>query len=198
MNFLAHAMLSGGDEEVITGNFIADCVKGKAWENYPKRIKTGILLHRSIDEFTDSHKVNRDSSRLLQPYFGKYSAVVTDVMNDHLLAIEWNKFYHLSLEKFINFTYQSILKNEKILPDKSKMMLPYMIKQDWLGSYIHLEGIADVLKRMSKRTPFESGMEKSLQPLAEHFEILQKNFQLFFPELIIHSKNKLTILSKHE
>jgi acyl carrier protein phosphodiesterase len=73
-----------------------------------------------------------------------------------------------------------------------------MIKQDWLGSYIHLEGIADVLKRMSKRTPFESGMEKSLQPLAEHFEILQKNFQLFFPELIIHSQKKLTILSKHE
>jgi acyl carrier protein phosphodiesterase len=198
MNFLAHAMLSGGDEDVITGNFIADRVKGKAWENYPARIKTGILLHRSIDEFTDSHEVNRNSSRLLQPYFGKYSSVVTDVMNDHLLAIEWSKFHHLSLEKFINFTYQSILKNEKILPDKSKMMLPYMIQQDWLGSYIHLEGIADVLKRMSKRTPFESGMEKSLQPLTEHFEILQKNFQLFFPELIIHSQKKLTILSKHE
>lgn len=198
MNFLAHAMLSGGDEDVITGNFIADGVKGKAWENYPSRIKIGIHLHRSIDNFTDSHEVNRQSSRFLQPYFGKYSSVVTDVMNDHLLAIEWNKFHHHSLEDFIKFTYQSILKNEKILPEKSKMMLPYMIQQDWLGSYIQLEGISDVLKRMSKRTPFESGMEMALEPLTEHFEQLQTNFQIFFPELMIHSQQQLNFLLKHE
>jgi len=198
MNFLAHAMLSGMDEGVITGNFIADRVKGKSWENFPTRIRTGILLHRSIDEFTDSHEINRQSSRLLQPYFGKYSYVVTDVMNDHLLAIEWQKYHSNSLSDFIRFTYESILKHENFLPEKSKMMLPYMIKQDWLGSYIHLDGIADVLARMSRRTPFASGMEKSLQPLTENFEILQSNFQQFFPELMDYSHQNLTQLLKNE
>lgn len=198
MNFLAHAMLSGDDEDVITGNFIADRVKGKAWENFPARIRTGILLHRSIDDFTDTHEINRQSSRLLQPYFGKYSPVVTDVMNDHLLAIEWQKFHQNSLEDFINFTYESILKNEKILPEKSRMMLPYMIQQNWLGSYVQLENIADVLKRMSKRTPFESGMEKAWEPLKENFEKLQSNFQVFFPQLVEHSHQNLQKLLKHE
>lgn len=194
MNFLAHAFLSGGDEDIITGNFIADRVKGKAWENYEGGIRIGILLHRQIDDFTDTHTINRHSSRLLQPYFGKYSPVVTDVMNDHLLAIEWAKYHPESLEKFIRFTYDSIRKNEHLLPEKSRMMLPYMIHQDWLGSYIRLEGIADVLKRMSKRTPFESGMEKSLEPLANNFNQLQGNFRQFFPELMDHSKRELTKL----
>jgi acyl carrier protein phosphodiesterase len=198
MNFLAHAMLSGGDAEVITGNFIADRVKGKAWENYPLKIRIGILLHRSIDHFTDTHEINRQSSRLLQPYFGKYSSVVTDVMNDHLLAIEWNRFHHDSLEGFIKFTYASIQKHEKSLPEKSRIMLPYMIQQDWLGSYIELEGISEVLKRMSKRTPFESGMDKSLEPLRENFIVLQENFRQFFPELMGHSQQHLNKLLNHE
>jgi len=196
MNFLAHAFLSGGHPDVITGNFIADQVKGKAWENYSENIKTGILLHRFIDEFTDSHEINRQSARLLQPYFGKYSYVVTDVMNDHLLSIEWKKFHSDSLKNFIRFTYDSLRKNETHLPVKSKMMLPFMIQQDWLGSYIQLESIADILKRMSKRTPFASGMENSLEPLTENFTVLQSNFRQFFPELIETSKQKLTQLNK--
>lgn len=198
MNFLAHAMLSGGDEMIITGNFIADQVKGKAWEYYPAKIRLGILLHRSIDDFTDKHEINRQSSRILQPYFGKYSPVVTDVMNDHLLSIEWNKFHPGSLEEFIKFTYESIKKNENSLPEKSKLMLPYMIQQDWLGSYIKLEGISDVLKRMSRRTPFVSGMEKSLEPLQDNFHLLQENFRQFFPELMDHSQQHLNNLLKHE
>ena len=48
MNFLAHIYLSGNDEEVILGNFIADGIQGKAYENFQKGIQTGILLHREI------------------------------------------------------------------------------------------------------------------------------------------------------
>ena len=57
MNFLAHLYLSGDDEEQIVGNFIADHVKGKAIESYSDGIRAGIMLHREIDVFTDSHPV---------------------------------------------------------------------------------------------------------------------------------------------
>ena len=46
MNFLAHLYLSKDNKNILIGNFIADAVKGKKHENYPKEIQAGILLHR--------------------------------------------------------------------------------------------------------------------------------------------------------
>src|SRR5947207_2830586 len=51
MNFLAHAFLSFNDPGLLVGNMIADSVKGKEADNYPDRIRQGILLHREIDSF---------------------------------------------------------------------------------------------------------------------------------------------------
>ncbi len=42
MNFLAHAHLSGDNDEILFGNFIADAIKGKQVEKYAKDIQSGI------------------------------------------------------------------------------------------------------------------------------------------------------------
>ncbi len=65
MNFLAHIYLSGEEEGVIIGNFIADGIKGKKYKNYPLSIQKGILLHRGIDSFTDQHPTVRLSTKKL-------------------------------------------------------------------------------------------------------------------------------------
>ena len=57
MNYLAHLLLSGNDEDVIFGNFIGDAIKGKQYQDYSGSIQKGILLHRQIDTFTDSHPI---------------------------------------------------------------------------------------------------------------------------------------------
>ena len=49
MNFLAHIYLSGEDEGITIGNFIADGIKGKKYKKFPPQIQKGILLHREID-----------------------------------------------------------------------------------------------------------------------------------------------------
>ena len=56
MNFLAHIFLSGNDEEVMIGNFIADAVKGRDYLGYSDGIVKGILLHRRIDAFRPQAK----------------------------------------------------------------------------------------------------------------------------------------------
>ena len=69
MNFLAHIFLSGKDENLTIGNFIADSVKGKKYLKYPAGIQKGIILHRAIDSYTDTHPVVRKStSRLFKTY----------------------------------------------------------------------------------------------------------------------------------
>ena len=49
MNYLGHALLSGDDENLLTGNFIGDFVKGNSWQNFPEGIGRGVLLHRAIE-----------------------------------------------------------------------------------------------------------------------------------------------------
>ena len=57
MNFLAHAYLSFNDPDVLMGNMMADAVRGKQADEYPDKIRNGILLHRRIDAFTDQHEL---------------------------------------------------------------------------------------------------------------------------------------------
>jgi acyl carrier protein phosphodiesterase len=40
MNFLAHIHLSGDNEWIKIGNFMADGVRGKQYENFPMDIQT--------------------------------------------------------------------------------------------------------------------------------------------------------------
>ena len=86
MNYLAHILLSGNDRRLQVGNFIGDFVKGTEYEQYPKRIKEGILLHRAIDSFTDNHPVFLETVDMLLPDFGRYSGIMADMFYDYLLA----------------------------------------------------------------------------------------------------------------
>ncbi len=89
MNHLAHCFLSFGNEDLLVGNFSGDFVKGHAWENYPPPVQTGILLHRMIDAFTDTHDRVRANVARLRPYAGRYAGPVHDILADHLLARHW-------------------------------------------------------------------------------------------------------------
>lgn len=65
MNYLAHIYLSGDDPLITMGNFMADGIKGKQYKTYLPQLQKGILLHRSIDSFTDSHPIVKQSTKRL-------------------------------------------------------------------------------------------------------------------------------------
>ena len=163
MNFLAHLYLSGNSEGLLIGNFIADSVKGKAYENYNQEIQKGILLHRKIDTFTDSHPIVSQSKQRLHSRYHKYSPVVVDIFYDHFLAVKWNNYSTVSLNEFAENSYRLMNTNFEILPEKVKFMLPYMIKGNWLVNYCNVEGIRKTLTGMSRRTSFNSGMETATE-----------------------------------
>ena len=183
MNFLAHLYLSGNSEGLLIGNFIADSVKGKAYENYNQEIQKGILLHRKIDTFTDSHPIVSQSKQRLHSRYHKYSPVVVDIFYDHFLAVKWNNYSTVSLNEFAENSYRLMNTNFEILPEKVKFMLPYMIKGNWLVNYSNVEGIRKTLTGMSRRTSFNSGMETATEILVQHYPLFENEFELFFEEL---------------
>ena len=78
MNFLAHIYLSGNNDLVTIGNFIADGIRGKKYLEFPNDIQTGILLHRQIDTFTDAHKTVREITKRLHKNYRHYSGVIVE------------------------------------------------------------------------------------------------------------------------
>ena len=188
MNFLAHLYLSGNNEGVILGNFIADAVKGSSFEKYPPDVAKGIRLHREIDSYTDHHPVFRQSKARLTSRYGKYSGVIIDLYYDHFLAKNWRSYSTLELEAYISRTYRLLLRNYSILPGRSRRILPYMIAQNWLVGYADLKKLERVFQGMARRTRFRSGMENAVEDLENGYPEFHAEFRDFFPDLILHAE----------
>ena len=197
MNFLAHVSLSGNDPKLMVGNFIGDFVKGRnLLEQFESRIASGIELHRSIDEFTDSHPIVAKSKNRLRPTYRHYSAVIVDMFYDHLLAKNWDYYYDEFLPDFAERTYRTIESFDAILPTPVKFMLPYMTKGNWLVNYARLEGIERALTGMARRSKHESKMELAVNDLVNHYDEFTEEFSTFFPELQQHCKIVITQLTE--
>lgn|SRR5690606_3356962 len=195
MNFLAHIYLSGDDTLVAIGNFIADGIKGKDYKTYPKAVQTGILLHRAIDTYTDAHPVVRKSTKRLHENYGHYSGVIVDILYDHFLAKNWEKYATVPLPVFAERFYDTLEDNYALLPHRIKHLMPYMIADNWLVSYASTEGIAKVLEGMNRRTKNVSGMHKAVEELELFYSEFETEFSMFFDDLIAYSKAKLNTLS---
>ena len=184
MNFLAHLYLAGNDEGLIVGNFIADAVKGKAWNNYNENIARGILMHRFIDSYTDSHPVVEQSKKRLRPVHGKFSPVVIDMFYDHLLAAEWTVYHNLALPVFSEHTYNVLKRHRALLPQKSNYILEHMSARNWLTGYATLEGLQRALEGMWKRAAFASKMNLAVHDLEKDYPLYLEEFNRFFPDLV--------------
>jgi len=191
MNFLAHIYLSGEDDYIKIGNFIADSIRGKKYENFPTAIKNGILLHRQIDTYTDKHPIVRQSTKRLHKNYGHYSGVIVDILYDHFLAKNWVRYSDVPLEDYINDFYDLLEDNFNILPDRIQHMMPYMIADNWLKSYATIEGIGKILHQMNRRTKNKSKMNFAVIELEKFYTEFETEFTNFFEELIVFSKNIL-------
>ena len=194
MNFLAHIYLSGDDEEITIGNFIADGIKGKQYRKYPQQIQKGILLHRAIDSYTDSHHIVKQSTKRLHEKYSHYSGVIVDILYDHFLAKNWKDYHDMPLDEYVDEFYEILRNKFEVLPTRIQRMMPYMIGDNWLLSYATIPGISKILNQMNIRTKGVSKMNFAILELEEFYTEFEEEFTSFFAELIDYSKNKLTQL----
>ncbi|NOX84502.1 MAG: DUF479 domain-containing protein [Chlorobi bacterium] len=183
MNFLAHAHLSGKNDEILFGNFVADAVKGNELMNYEGDIRLGIRIHRKIDVFTDRHEIFRQSVARIRSSFGKYSGIVVDIYYDHFLARNWNDFHRDPLPLFAGHVYDILLDRYGLLPKKTKRLLPFLVTQNWLVGYADFNGLKRVFYGMDRRTGFGSGMKTAVDELKENYDALYSDFGSFYPGL---------------
>ena len=196
MNFLAHIYLSNEQQEITIGNFIADGIKGTKYTQFTKGIQQGILLHRAIDSYTDTHPIVRKSKKRLHKKYGHYSGVIVDILYDHFLAKNWKQYHSIPLHKYIENFYNFINSNFDSLTPRIQKMMPYMIKENWLLSYASTEGIGKILDRMNQRTNYQSKMNLAVLELTTYYNEFEEEFTLFFKDLKEYSKKKIIELKK--
>lgn len=190
MNYLAHIYLSGNDDNIKIGNFIADFIYGNQYQDYSENIQKGILLHRYIDTYTDAHPVFRQSKKRLFPEFRHYSSVIVDMFYDHFLAKNFSTYSSVTLENFASSFYEILESNLDDLPEKVQHLLPIMSKYNWLVSYRNVDDLQSILKQMNHRTKHETALHLSISNLKVDYDLYENEFKLFFADML-HERSKM-------
>lgn len=194
MNFLAHIYLSGENDLIKIGNFMADGIHGKHFDSFPIEIRKGIILHREIDTFTDSHPLFRQSTKRLHANYHHYSGIIVDIFYDHFLAKNWKNYSDEKLEDYTERFYQSLRDNFEVLTPKTQKMMPYLVTQNWLMSYQTVEGIEIILEKMDNRMKRNSNMRFAVAELRTFYSEFEEEFTLFFKEIQSYSNQKILTL----
>jgi acyl carrier protein phosphodiesterase len=153
MNYLAHAYLNGTrGNDVLMGNMMGDFIKGNQFLSYEPAIQQGILLHRSIDTFTDTHTIVSQAKNYFRAEYGLYSGALVDVMWDHFLANDITVFdSDVAVQQFTQNVYAVLQQHSSLMTERMAYMCKYMIQYDWLYNYKKVEGIFSSWRGMSKR-----------------------------------------------
>jgi len=187
MNYLAHLYLAEDSDESLLGNLLGDFVKGHLHEQYSPEIIKGIKTHRRVDLYTDSHPNFLACKKLLRADRRRFAGIIVDLSFDHFLAKNWSEYSDVKLSEFTDRVYNVLLEREQTLPKKLRDRLPYMVKDDWLGSYKNIETIGLALDAISKRlSRFEKAkpIKDGLDDIKSNYEEFEHNFSEFFPDLV--------------
>ncbi|MBL7798277.1 MAG: DUF479 domain-containing protein [Saprospiraceae bacterium] len=192
MNHTAHCLLSYPDEQVLLGNFIGDYVKGRTWEAYSPEVQRGILLHRTIDSFTDNHAAVRASVARIRPFAGRFSAPVVDILYDHLLCLNWEKYTPLPFEDFAEWAYEGLNTGFDLMPPPLQKRWPDMRAGHFLDGYRTRAGLEWVMNMFRRRLPAGLQIDALLPFFFENIDTFSADFDAFFPEMLDKAKQFLS------
>lgn len=193
MNFLAHAWLSFGEKEILVGNMISDFVKGKAQYDFIPGIRKGIILHRLIDDFTDTHIAVKKAKEVFRPYYRLYSSPIIDILLDHFLAKD-TKLFDGGLKIFTENVYQTLDDYATHLPERFVPVFSYMKTENWLLGYEQKAGIEKSIRGLVRRASFLADSATAINLFNEHYNELQENYSVFIEDVKQFAKAQLDAL----
>jgi acyl carrier protein phosphodiesterase len=183
MNYLAHALLSLNDPDIQLGNLMGDFVKGNKYDVYPEKVKAGILLHRHIDHYTDTHPSIREAIAFLKPVYRLSGGIFVDILFDHFLANDDRYFNNESLLQFTNQVYENITHNDAHLNERMRNLFFHMSTNNWLYNYRTISGLEQAIQGLCRRHPFLGEPTEALTIIQNEYDELRNLYTGFFPML---------------
>jgi acyl carrier protein phosphodiesterase len=184
VNYLCHLLFAGTSEDALLGSLLGDFVKGSTKGRFSAAVSDAILLHRKIDSFADAHMITRRSRSRISPLRRRFAGIIVDVCYDHFLSRHWCDFSLIDLQSFVERVYVVLRKNRDLLPERLSRILPCMISENWLGSYIHLERVGVALDRIAGRLSRGGLFISAVTEIEANYKALEIDFLAFFPDLV--------------
>jgi acyl carrier protein phosphodiesterase len=195
MNFLAHALLSFGEKEILVGNMISDFVKGKAQYDFIPGIRKGIIHHRLIDDFTDNHISVKKAKEVFKADYRLYSSPLVDIVFDHFVAKD-ARLFDEGLDNFTENVYQILDDYAAHLPERFIPVFGYMKTENWLLGYEHKKGIEKSIHGLVRRATYLSDSDTATVLFNEHYNELEEHYSIFIEDVKQFAKEQLERLLK--
>ena len=191
MNFLAHLHLAHLAQSSLSGNLLADFVRGNPDGTYAHEVVEGIRMHRRVDVLTDSLPEVREAKAWFRPETRRVAPITLDVMWDHFLSRHWAQLSpDMPLPDFVRYAQAQVA---TILPDSPPRYMnlnDYLWSERWLERYREMAFIQNVLNGMASRRPRLDALRDSWQDLDTHYDALESRFWQFYPRMMAQAKSK--------
>ena len=192
MNVLAHALLAAPGEDEMFGSLVADFhPRGAIDPSLPRGVRNGLVLHRSIDVYTDAHPEVRAARALFQPPFRRYAGILIDIWFDHLLARDFAAHARWPLHDFSDAVQRLLRERESELPPRMGGFAQYIARNGLPAAYREPAMIERVLRGMAGRLSRANPIAEALPELQSREVALRGHFERFFPELAAFSQAEL-------
>ncbi|MDM2736429.1 ACP phosphodiesterase [Citrobacter sp. Ct235] len=191
MNFLAHLHLAHLADSSLSGNLLADFVRGNPQSNFAPDVVDGIFMHRRIDVMTDNLPEVREARDWFRSETRRVAPITLDVMWDHFLSRHWAQLSpDFPLQAFVRYAHAEV---KIILPESPPRFVNlnnYLWSEKWLERYRDMDFIQDVLNGMASRRPRLDALRDSWYDLDTHYDALEARFWQFYPRMMEQAKNK--------
>ena len=175
---------------------ISDFVKGKKKFDYPPVIQQGIMLHRAIDTFTDTHEATKEAKEIFRPHYRLYSGAFVDVVYDHFLATDETTFSETSLLNFSLQVYAELDKQLQWLPPPFALMFPYMKEHNWLFNYKTRWGTGKSMGGVVRRSVYLTESDTAFHLFEQHYQLLQNCYRHFWASAKPFARQQFDLLQR--
>lgn len=182
MNHLGHLFLSNNDLDLMICNLHGEYIKGKTFDHYHASIQKGIVLHRAIDFYTDSHPVNIKLKKYFYSELPKVSGLAIDLFYDHILAKKWDSYHHLTLNLFLDqfFNYTSPL--EKDMHPLFRVFMKNFREHQWIKHYSSDWGLHKMCEGVSKKLSFQNALSHASVFYSRNTNRIDEAFEHFISD----------------
>lgn len=184
MNHFAHLFLARPTVESRVGNLLGDFARGLDVDSLVAPVRAGLINHRKVDAYTDSHPDVIACKRLFSPQRRRFAGVALDVLFDHYLLRHWQTFANTPQQAFIDSVYRDLEAGRHLMPPGMATTTAQMIDNDWFNAYCELENIGYALDRIAGRIRFRNDFAGIIEEIQVHDGVLEQHFLSFFPSLL--------------
>ena len=195
MNFLGHLYFSDNNLELMYANLFGDYVKGSDLNGYSHVVRSGIILHRNIDNYIDHHPEVLKMMHCLYPELPKVTGIAIDLFFDHLLAKNWDNYHPIPFEEFLENFYIYNPLNWDEYSIGFKVHISKLRENNWINYYPEIYGLKKACEGVSSRLSFDNELKNATTVFLNHEKEIEHCFELFMADALPFFREKINLLN---